>query len=411
MRPSWSFNLRAQACRGLFIGLLAIPVGLPPKAAFDEYAGWHLPVPSGLWRVVAHPCRPNASDCQTYETRCSLQLTPDDGQSPSEPVLSVAQGEVFFVGFRKGLGTTVIVRHLDGRATAYSNLSRAMVKSGDVVAAGGLLGYFGEEVTEDPYLRFSIFPDVVQRRCLEPSGLDGLTPGATEVTSGNLPLGGVRLIHPDKDLIFSIPPVVVSQIDQFVPLNLVTESGATFKIHVLLTGEAKRLRKFGVVLGSRDILWATSPQQTPQGNLSIVSVEVLGRVGRGTWDLATGEAMADPAFTLVYEIAVPYVVQTGVILDNPDPVSPPSFSWHRQPPELCWHRVFLNNGLYPVQYRVILSGPQQVDSGWLARNETVNCWRPTGLESGKYYWKVFARDEAGRLNRTHDYPWAFTVQE
>lgn len=404
--------LRAHVSRSVFILLLAIPVRLPPRGAIEEYADWHLPVPAGLWRVVDDSCQPNDPACRkTYETRCSLRLAPDDGASPSKPVLSAAEGEVFFVGLRTGLGLTVILRHPDGRATSYSNLSRAVVTSGDVVTTGALLGYFGDNNSRDPHLRFSIFPDVVQRRCLEPLGLDGLSPEAIKVRSHNLPLGEVKLIHPEAELIFSIPPLVVSRIGQVVPVNLVMESGVTFKIHVLLTDEAKRLRRFGVVLGGRDILWATSPQATPDGNLSIVSVKVLGGPGRVTWELATGEAMADPAFTLAYDVDVPRVGSYGVILDNPDLVSPSSFSRHPQPPELCWHEVFLDSGLYPVQYRVILSGPAQVDSGWLDRNDSIDCWSPTGLQAGLYHWKVFVRDRAGHLNRTHDFPWAFIVQK
>lgn len=394
------------------LALAALGPSASEAAVASAFGDWHLPFPAGSWAIVGAPCdwsNGEGRNCRTYEFRCALDLAPIDPEGPPQPVISAAAGEVFFVGYRSELGQTVLVRHPDGRATAYSNLTRVTVAQGDLVKAGGPLGFVGGQVAERRFLRFSIFPDVVQRSCLLPTGLDGVAPGATVATSRNLPFGSFRLVQPDSELLLSLPPVEVTHIGQIVKLDLVVSPEQFFKIPVLLQEDALGLRKFGVVMGGTEVLWASSLGRTAEGARFLVPIRASYITGQDSWTLATGEAMAEHAFELRFEVANPTTTIIRALLDNPDLTRPTSYSRHQQAPELCWGRAYVGYDSV-AQYRVIVAGQASADSGWLAGAVTEMCWRPERLDAGLYYWKVFVRDRWGRVNRTHDYPWAFIVQ-
>jgi hypothetical protein len=95
----------------------------------------------------------------------------------------------------------------------------------------------------------------------------------------------------------------------------------------------------------------------------------------------------------------------GVLLVNPEPLSPPGWSYHKTPPQLCW-RVAGGDGQPPLRYRLIAVGPTPVDSGWIAGT----CWQTSALERGTYLWKVFVRDARGYMNRTNQRPFAFVMR-
>lgn len=67
------------------------------------------------------------------------------GPPPGTPVRSSAAGEVTFAG-AIGSDHSVSISHADGLRTTYSFLSAVSVGSGDVVAAGELIGFSGDEM-------------------------------------------------------------------------------------------------------------------------------------------------------------------------------------------------------------------------------------------------------------------------
>lgn len=62
-----------------------------------------------------------------------------------EPIWAAAKGEVVYSGNElKGYGNMVILRHDNGWMTAYAHASDMLVKKGDTVEQGDLLGYVGK---------------------------------------------------------------------------------------------------------------------------------------------------------------------------------------------------------------------------------------------------------------------------
>lgn len=72
-------------------------------------------------------------------------------------VMSVAEGTVEEIGFDTGLGYNVMVLNTDGYRTRYSHLSEILVKEGDNVSAGDILGLVGSTgLSTGPHLHFSV---------------------------------------------------------------------------------------------------------------------------------------------------------------------------------------------------------------------------------------------------------------
>jgi hypothetical protein len=89
---------------------------------------------------------------------------------------------------------------------------------------------------------------------------------------------------------------------------------------------------------------------------------------------------------------------------NPYYLSPSSWAPVGNAPQLCWGQN-VKAGQTPFQYRVVIAGPTAADSGWIIDT----CWQTPRLQPGTYYWKVFARDAQGYMNRTNQRPYAFVV--
>ncbi len=60
-----------------------------------------------------------------------------------DSVLSVLPGQVRFVGYSRGHGKTVVVRHANEVETVYAHLSKYAVEPNDLIAEGQLLGFGG----------------------------------------------------------------------------------------------------------------------------------------------------------------------------------------------------------------------------------------------------------------------------
>lgn len=72
-------------------------------------------------------------------------------------VKSAAAGTVAFSGVLNGYGNTVIVDHQDGRQTRYAHLSQQLVRAGDAVGEGQILGKSGNSGrSTGPHLHFEM---------------------------------------------------------------------------------------------------------------------------------------------------------------------------------------------------------------------------------------------------------------
>lgn len=72
-------------------------------------------------------------------------------------VKAAAEGTVAFAGVQHGYGNTVVIDHGDGRQTRYAHLSEPLVRAGDVVAEGQIVGKSGNSGrSTGPHLHFEM---------------------------------------------------------------------------------------------------------------------------------------------------------------------------------------------------------------------------------------------------------------
>ncbi len=82
------------------------------------------------------------------------------------PVVSTADGEVVFAGYKNGYGKMVIVDHGLDRITKYGHLSKITVHSGDTVTRGQELGKIGSSGrSTGPHLHYEV---VVNGKAVDP---------------------------------------------------------------------------------------------------------------------------------------------------------------------------------------------------------------------------------------------------
>jgi murein DD-endopeptidase MepM/ murein hydrolase activator NlpD len=72
-------------------------------------------------------------------------------------VKAAADGVVSFAGVQNGYGNTVVIDHQDGRQTRYAHLSQELVRAGDPVTEGQVLGKSGNSGrSTGPHLHFEM---------------------------------------------------------------------------------------------------------------------------------------------------------------------------------------------------------------------------------------------------------------
>jgi murein DD-endopeptidase MepM/ murein hydrolase activator NlpD len=72
-------------------------------------------------------------------------------------VKAAADGVVSFAGVQNGYGNTVVIDHQDGRQTRYAHLSQELVRAGDAVGEGQVLGKSGNSGrSTGPHLHFEV---------------------------------------------------------------------------------------------------------------------------------------------------------------------------------------------------------------------------------------------------------------
>jgi murein DD-endopeptidase MepM/ murein hydrolase activator NlpD len=73
------------------------------------------------------------------------------------PIRAAAAGQVVAAGTQGGYGLTVDIRHGNGSVTRYAHQSRLLVRSGQVVAAGQVIGLVGSTgYSTGPHLHFEV---------------------------------------------------------------------------------------------------------------------------------------------------------------------------------------------------------------------------------------------------------------
>lgn len=81
------------------------------------------------------------SSSRGYRKHNGVDIAPIGGGNPN--VLAAERGWVVFTGSRSGYGNTVELYHRDGTWTRYAHLSRIMVRQGEIVSRGQMIGNMG----------------------------------------------------------------------------------------------------------------------------------------------------------------------------------------------------------------------------------------------------------------------------
>jgi len=89
----------------------------------------------------------------TYVQRKGIEIRTDEGSA----IRSVMSGAVVFADWLKGYGQVIIVDHANGFFSLYAHASKLLVKVGEQVATGHIIGETGDTgLTGDSTLYFEL---------------------------------------------------------------------------------------------------------------------------------------------------------------------------------------------------------------------------------------------------------------
>ena len=380
----------------------------PTAEAPGDFSDWHLPLPAGKWGISRGPCQSDARfrhDCRYYEERCAVDLVALSGSPEHVPVLAPMAGQVFFMGTRSDAGLMLMLRHADGRVSAYMHLSQIAVGLDQRVAQGQVIAYIGSTGSSgNPHLHFDVQPDAVQRECVPLDGLDQLHFGAGWAVSYNLPWSQLTLPEPPAGIPSWLPTLATSGTvtagQAVLPEGVEISPTASITLPVAAAADVDGLNAGGLALApvanANGAVWFKLPLTAPAE---------VGTYAETVQPTSGGQA-AGPGAVLTVTVRPAPDTSPGfnAILINPVFVSPPDWSKLRDAPNLCWSED-ARAGQAPFEFRVMVAGTAEVDSSWM----TGTCWRAPSLPSGTYFWKVFVRDARGFMNRTNQRPLVFVV--
>ena len=141
-------RVEAEAAAALVGVGSGVAGGVPPGAVGPGGRMWPVaaPMTSGFGMRV-HPLSGSPR----------LHAGIDLGAPTGTPIRAAAGGTVVVAGVMGGYGTTVDIRHADGTTTRYAHQSRVLVRSGQQVAAGQVIGLVGSTgASTGPHLHFEV---------------------------------------------------------------------------------------------------------------------------------------------------------------------------------------------------------------------------------------------------------------
>jgi len=370
-----------------------------------DFAAWHLPLPAGEWTISRGPCGSKARfnhQCGYYEDACGVDLTPlNKDEAENVPVLAPQAGQVFFLGQRFDAGITVMLRHADGRLSALMHLSKAVVGLEEKVAQGQVVGYIGHTGSASaPHLHFHVQPNAVERECLDLTGLDAINYEKMRATSHNLRWDELTLIDPPTRWPEQLPLFLVTRpiSNVIFPKNVTLAPNTIITVPIVITGSNAVTSR--LMLGTMTL----SPTLVAKTH-ALYHLPISATAATGAFTLTV--RLANATLKLPYTVRRPPDTSPSqdMILISPTFVSPANWPTLTKPPKLCWSEP-ASAGKAPLQFRVLVVGPAQVESGWISDA----CWQAPTLKAGTYFWKVFVRDGRGYMNRTNQRPYAFVMK-
>jgi murein DD-endopeptidase MepM/ murein hydrolase activator NlpD len=121
-----NFNLiqqRTNEITNILETLQSVPLGLPHEGNFTSDFG----------------VRGNPMSNSGFEFHPGLDISGNTG----EPLYATANGTVVFADVKGGYGKCVIIKHIRGYETLYGHLSKILVRKGDKIQTGTIIGLLG----------------------------------------------------------------------------------------------------------------------------------------------------------------------------------------------------------------------------------------------------------------------------
>jgi murein DD-endopeptidase MepM/ murein hydrolase activator NlpD len=168
--PLLAAMLLAAALQPAFAGSeVAVPVAAAAQGGVDA-------VPEESWRNPLDVIRVNSWYGHVGNVHRSVHKGIDFGAPRGTPVLAAAAGTVAGVARDGKYGIYVLIGHAQRQQSMYAHLDSAVVRIGDVVAPGQVIGKVGTTgKATGPHLHFEVFQD--ERRVnpqVKLAGLEGL---------------------------------------------------------------------------------------------------------------------------------------------------------------------------------------------------------------------------------------------
>lgn len=335
-----------------------------------------------------------------------MDLVALSGSPEHVPVLAPEAGQVFFMGTRSDAGMMLMLRHADGRVSAYMHLSKVAVGLDEYVTQGQVIAYIGSTGSSgNPHLHFDVQPDAVDRECVDLTGLDELHFGGGWAISKNVAWDQLTLPDPPSGMPGWLPTLAISGAlssgQVVLPAGLEISPTASITLPVVAASGVQDL-----TVGDAVLMPTKSPTSTVWFSLPLTAPFETG-IYTQTLEPMPAAGPAGPGAVVTYTVrpAPDTRAAADAILINPTFVSPANWSSLREAPQLCWSEE-PQAGQAPLEYRVMVVGAAAADSGWM----DATCWQTPDLLSGTYFWKVFVRDARGYMNRTNQRPLAFVVR-
>ncbi len=123
LAPIEYYSMYDEYLERVFEGLTYTPTGAPTKTALTSNYGY----------------RRNPFHGRSVEFHSGIDFRGERG----DKVRSTASGKVIHAGYNGGYGICVQIKHQNGYETLYGHLSKVLVKNGDKIAAGHVVGEVG----------------------------------------------------------------------------------------------------------------------------------------------------------------------------------------------------------------------------------------------------------------------------
>ena len=110
-----------------------------------------------IWPAEGHLSSVFGARASPFTGQSTMHAGLDISNRPGTPIIAPAKGTVTFSGWDGAYGHCIVISHGNGIATRYAHLLRSVVKEGQVVSRGDLIGHIGSSGrTTGPHLHYEV---------------------------------------------------------------------------------------------------------------------------------------------------------------------------------------------------------------------------------------------------------------